>query len=103
MPAAYEGREEDADGSRYLDATGPILGTGWRRPAATHVVLPPGTLTLLITDGLVERRGHSLDVRMAALREFVTHDADLELLSDALLDHFGKDAKDDIALVAFRR
>ena len=93
----------DATGSRYLEVTGPLLGAGWDRPPATHVDLPPGTLTLLVTDGLVERRDRPIDKGMADLRDFVTHDAALEPLSDALLTHFGQDAMDDIALVAFRR
>jgi serine phosphatase RsbU (regulator of sigma subunit) len=93
----------DAAGSRYLDVTGPLLGAGWDRPMATYVELPPGTLALLITDGLVERRDRLIDDGMADLREHVTHDADLESLSDSLLHHFGQDAMDDIALVAFRR
>jgi len=92
----------DATGSRYLDAVGPLLGAGWRRPAATQVKVPPGTLVLLVTDGLVERRNRSVDEGMRAIREHVSHDADLESLCDSLLDHFGQDAKDDIALVAFR-
>lgn len=92
-----------ATGSEYLAVAGPLLGVGWDRPAATHVDLPPGTLTLLVTDGLVERRNRAIDDGMADLRDHVTHDADLESLSDTLLDRFGRDAMDDIALVAFRR
>lgn len=92
----------DATGNRYLEAVGPLLGVGWRRPAATRVKVPPGTLVLLVTDGLVERRDRSVDDGMRALREHVTHDADLESLCDSLLDHFGQNTKDDIALVAFR-
>jgi hypothetical protein len=43
-----------------------------------------------------------VDEGMRASRDHVSHDADLESLCDSLLDHFGQDAKDDIALVAFR-
>jgi CheY-like chemotaxis protein len=92
----------DATGNRYLDVVGPLLGAGWRRPAATQVEVPPGTLVLLVTDGLVERRDRPVDDGMRAMREHVSHDADLESLCDSLLDHFGQDTKDDIALVAFR-
>jgi serine phosphatase RsbU (regulator of sigma subunit) len=92
----------DATGNRYLDVVGPLLGAGWRRPAATRVTVSPGTLVLLVTDGLVERRDRPVDDGMLAVREHVTHDADLESLCDSLLDHFGHDTKDDIALVAFR-
>ena len=92
----------DATGNRYLDAVGPLLGVGWRRPAATRVKVPPGTLVLLVTDGLVERRDLPVDDGMRAIREHVTHDADLESLCDSLLHHFGQNSTDDIALVAFR-
>ncbi|MFL6119258.1 SpoIIE family protein phosphatase [Actinophytocola sp.] len=94
-----------ADGSgtsRYLPVSGPLLGAGWPRPAATRVELPPGTLVLLVTDGLVERRRTTVDDGLAALRDHVTHDVDLQALCDSLLDRFGHDAEDDIALVAFR-
>jgi serine phosphatase RsbU (regulator of sigma subunit)/DNA-binding NarL/FixJ family response regulator len=92
----------DASGSRYLPVTGPLLGVGWSRPAATSVELPPGALVLLVTDGLVERRRMDIDHGLAALRDHVTHDVDLHVLCDSLLDRFGHDAEDDIALVAFR-
>jgi CheY-like chemotaxis protein len=92
----------DATGSRYLDTVGPLVGAGWHRPTATHVKVPPGTLVLLVTDGLVERRNRTVDVGMRAIREHVSHEADLESLCDSLLDHFGQDTEDDIALVAFR-
>jgi DNA-binding response OmpR family regulator/serine phosphatase RsbU (regulator of sigma subunit) len=92
----------DADGSRYLPVSGPLLGVGWQRPEATKADFPPGTLVLLVTDGLVERRTISVDDGMAALRDHITHDADLQTLCDSVLDRFGQDAEDDIALVAFR-
>jgi serine phosphatase RsbU (regulator of sigma subunit)/DNA-binding response OmpR family regulator len=92
----------DATGNRYLDVVGPLLGAGWRRPAATRVELPPGTVVLLVTDGIVERRDRTVDEGMAAIREHVSHDVDLESLCDSLLTDFGRDAKDDIALVAVR-
>lgn len=93
----------DASGTRFLEIRGPLLGVGLRRPAATKVELPVGTLVLLITDGLIERSGSDLDAGMAALAGAVAHDTDLEALCDNLLDEFGRDAQDDIALLAFRR
>jgi serine phosphatase RsbU (regulator of sigma subunit) len=92
----------DATGNRYLDVTGPLLGAGWGRPAATRVALPPGTVVLMVTDGIVERRNRTLDEGMRGIREHVVHDADLESLCDSLLTRFGHDAEDDIALVAVR-
>ncbi|TDV35297.1 response regulator receiver domain-containing protein [Actinophytocola oryzae] len=92
----------DATGNRYVEAVGPLLGAGWRRPKATRVVLRPGAVVLLVTDGLVERRDRTVDVGMAAIREHVTHDAEIESLCESLLSRFGRDAKDDIALMAIR-
>ncbi|SEF24241.1 Serine phosphatase RsbU, regulator of sigma subunit [Amycolatopsis pretoriensis] len=93
----------DASGARYLDVHGPLLGVGLRRPEATKIDLPAGTLVLLITDGLIERSGTDIDAAMAALAGSVSHDAELEALCDDLLDRFGRDASDDIALLTFRR
>lgn len=56
-----------------------------------------------MTDGLIERRGSTIDDGMDLLRSAVTHDDDLEALCDALLERFGGAAEDDIALLAFRR
>lgn len=92
----------DATGNRYLDVVGPLLGAGWRRPPATRVDLPAGTAILLVTDGIVERRNRTVDEGMAAIKDHVSHDTDLESLCDSLLHHFGEDAEDDIALVAIR-
>lgn len=92
----------DADGNRYIDVAGPLLGAGWPRPVATHVDLPPGTMVLLVTDGIVERRDRTLLDGMTAIQEHVEHDGDLEVLCDSLLARFGQGAKDDIALVALR-
>ena len=62
---------------------------------------------LLYTDGLVERRGQSLDVgpRPAAdtLAELVTQPMTLDELCDALLDRMLPERpEDDVALVAVR-
>jgi serine phosphatase RsbU (regulator of sigma subunit)/CheY-like chemotaxis protein len=92
----------DANGNRYLDVTGPLLGAGWRRPAATRVDLPPGTTVLLVTDGILERRNRTVDEGMKAIQDHVAHGVDLETLCDQLLSRFGQDAEDDIALVAIR-
>ncbi|WP_367127499.1 SpoIIE family protein phosphatase [Saccharothrix sp. HUAS TT1] len=90
-------------GTDYLDIRGPLLGVGLSRPPSTHLVLPPGTLVLLTTDGLVEHSGADLDEGMESLRAAVRPDVDMDVLCDDLLDRFGRDKKDDIALFAFRR
>ncbi|MET7992823.1 PP2C family protein-serine/threonine phosphatase [Amycolatopsis sp. NPDC005232] len=93
----------DARGVRYLDVRGPVLGIGLDRPAATSWHLEPGALVLLVTDGLIERRGETVDDGMASLATAVTQDTDLDELCDDLLERFGRNAQDDIALLAFRR
>ncbi|WP_328618173.1 fused response regulator/phosphatase [Amycolatopsis sp. NBC_00355] len=93
----------DASGARYVEIAGPLLGIGLPRPPATSLTLDPGTLVLLVTDGLLERRGSTIDDGMDLLQAAVAHDADLESLCDTLLDRFGEAAEDDIALLAFRR
>ncbi|MBW4718697.1 fused response regulator/phosphatase [Saccharothrix obliqua] len=89
-------------GSHYLEVRGPILGIGLPRPPSTRVHLPPGALVLLTTDGLVERSGDDLDDGMSLLLDAVHPDTDMDVLCDTLLDRFGHNKKDDIALFAFR-
>jgi CheY-like chemotaxis protein len=93
----------DRTGARYVEIPGPLLGIGLPRPPATSLHLDPGTLMLLVTDGLIERRGSTIDDGMDLLRSVVAHDDDLETLCDTLLERFGQAAEDDIALLAFRR
>jgi serine phosphatase RsbU (regulator of sigma subunit) len=93
----------DRAGARYVEIAGPLLGIGLPRPPATALTVEPGTLVLLVTDGLLERRGSTVDDGMDLLRAAVVHDADLETLCDTLLERFGEAAEDDIALLAFRR
>jgi anti-sigma regulatory factor (Ser/Thr protein kinase) len=77
-----------------------------RTPAARHDC-PPGSLLVLYTDGLVERRGETVDAGLARLRDVVARHWNLPLrrlkqaIFAALVDepnHRG----DDIALVAVR-
>jgi serine phosphatase RsbU (regulator of sigma subunit) len=67
------------------------------------VALPPGTTVLLHTDGLVERRGSSLDVDAARLHRMLAELAGtpLERLCDELLARLLEGTpEDDVALVA---
>ncbi|WP_218974356.1 SpoIIE family protein phosphatase [Streptomyces sp. NP160] len=73
-----------------------------------HVaVLPRGSTVLLYTDGLVERRGQSLEEGLARLRSVLADlaalDLDANALCDAVLERMLSDrTEDDVALVAVR-
>jgi PAS domain S-box-containing protein len=65
--------------------------------------LEAGSTLLLFTDGLVERRGVSLNHGLARLKQEATAGPDLETLCDHLLATLpGEQASDDIALLALR-
>ena len=71
----------------------------------SSVTLDRGATVLLYTDGLVERRGQSLDEGLERLREALGELADLPLerLCDALLDRLlPRKRDDDVAMVAVR-
>ncbi|HEX4221066.1 MAG TPA: fused response regulator/phosphatase [Pseudonocardiaceae bacterium] len=93
----------DASGTRYLDVAGPMLGIGLVRPAATEIDLAQETTIVLVTDGLIERRGIPLDDSMDELRDAIFPQPDLERFCDELLARFGQDTTDDIAILALRR
>lgn len=81
---------------------GPPIGIGTSYRATEHR-LPPGGTLLAVTDGLVERRGESLDVGLERLRSAAGRRLDLEVLLDevvgALLPEAGHD---DVAMLGIR-
>ncbi|GAA2275237.1 hypothetical protein GCM10010145_37740 [Streptomyces ruber] len=93
----------DGVGAAYVPAAGPLLGLGLERPVPTEIVLEPADRLLMVTDGLIETRGTDLAVSMEQLR-VSAEDAPLGTagLCDSLLDRFGRDREDDIALLALR-
>jgi len=66
--------------------------------------LAVGDTVLLYTDGMIERRGESLDEAVTRLRDAARDVAHLPLedLVDALLDRLAGDAEDDVAVIALR-
>ena len=83
-----------------------LLGIDPHSPRVeSRVTLDRGATVLLYTDGLVERRGQSLDVGLARLREALTELAGLPLteLCDTLMDRLLPPTRDDdVAMVAVR-
>ncbi len=85
--------------------TGVPLGCGQDHvPAESSTVLHPGELVVLYSDGLVERRGESLDVGLARLAEAVrTGPDDPDSLCTHVLNRLlGTSRSDDVVLMIFR-
>nr|BFD96405.1 SpoIIE family protein phosphatase [Kitasatospora sp. Xyl93] len=93
-------------GTRYLDgAAGLLLGMDADTPRPTaREPLAPGSTLLLYTDGLIERRGQSLDDAMDRLRRHTAAlaRAPLHVFCDELVIALGAESDDDIALLAVR-
>jgi len=87
-----------------LDGTDPLLGATRHASRRNHsVALPPGSVLLLYTDGLVEDRDAVIDDGIAAVCRRLSADdgTDPEQLADALLA--GKASyEDDVALLTVR-
>jgi GAF domain-containing protein/anti-sigma regulatory factor (Ser/Thr protein kinase) len=64
---------------------------------------PTGSTIVLYTDGLVERRGYSIDDGLERLRELARGAGDLEVLCSTLVEQMVPDhAPDDVAIAAAR-
>lgn len=94
--------------ARTLEGAGrPVLGAGLRRPAAATEALPPGSLLVAYTDGLVEGRREHLDTaidRVLAVIDAAPDDAGCEEIADRLLDSAGSsdELTDDLVVVVLR-
>jgi PAS domain S-box-containing protein len=96
----------DGSTSFLEDGLAPPLGTA---PHPDYYVertspLPAGSTLLLFTDGLVERRGDSIDLGLHRLEEEAsgTHAVLDELCDHLLASLLGTEVSDDIALLALR-
>jgi phosphoserine phosphatase RsbU/P len=70
----------------------------------TSVKIPPGTLMCMCTDGLVERRAHSLDDGLARLCRVLTAEPPEAACASVLGALIGAEpVTDDIALLVFQR
>ncbi|WP_028807422.1 fused response regulator/phosphatase [Streptomyces canus] len=87
----------------YAEAAGPLLGIGLPHPPATELFLEPTDRLLMVTDGLIETRGTDLTASLEHLRAASAGALPgLDALCDTLLDTFGHDREDDIAMLALR-
>lgn len=83
----------------------PPLGVAAERSrSTTEVALPEGSVMLLYTDGLIERRGEVIDVGLERLRRAVAPAEPEEVCNRVLRELVGATIPaDDIAAVAVRR
>jgi serine phosphatase RsbU (regulator of sigma subunit) len=90
---------------RLLETTPePLLGIGSGERRDHTAELEPGSALVLVTDGLVERRGTPLDDRLAWLRDQLEgrQGLDAEGLSSHLLAQLDERVDDDVALLVLR-
>jgi serine phosphatase RsbU (regulator of sigma subunit)/anti-sigma regulatory factor (Ser/Thr protein kinase) len=101
LVAYPDGRIELLEGVRGL----PLGATADTRYRQESMELPAGSVLVLYTDGLVERRGRSIDEGIAALRSAVaTSPTDPDRLLDHIIESVvgGREREDDIAMLAAR-
>ncbi len=84
----------------YLPAGGPLLGVDHPVDESQVIPLPVGARILLMTDGLVERRGEDITVAMDRLARDVeaSMGVAVEELSDELMERWAG-SEDDVALI----
>ncbi len=98
-----------ADGTSRLLDDGHSISLGirpqWERTQA-QVTLPAQATLVLYTDGLVERRRHSLDDRIASATQLIRDDNSLDLdpLADRIMSALAPPDgyQDDVALLIYR-
>jgi serine phosphatase RsbU (regulator of sigma subunit) len=93
-------------GVRLVDLPpGRPLGTGVQRYPSTQVTMPPGSTLFCFTDGLVERRGESIDEGLARLTGVLDEETGRpvdDLVAHTVRQLRHQDAPDDIAALAIR-
>jgi serine phosphatase RsbU (regulator of sigma subunit) len=75
-----------------------------RKRSSRIVAFPPGAVLVLYTDGLIERRGESLDIGIGRLCDAASPDPPDVVCASVMWRLVGKTVpRDDIALIALRR
>ncbi|MFE7236375.1 ATP-binding SpoIIE family protein phosphatase [Streptomyces sp. NPDC002405] len=98
-------RDENGTVLRADEPTGPPLGTGGWVHASGSVPLGPGSMAVLYTDGLVERRDEDLDEGIAALeRALAGATGSPQVVCDRLVRSAGvqADHDDDVAVLVLQ-
>jgi serine phosphatase RsbU (regulator of sigma subunit) len=92
-----------ASDARYLEAAGVMLGLGMPASEVQRVPIRAGDRLVLVTDGLIERRGETIDEGLERLRDACDRlrEEDPESFVDTLLDEIGPGPfpADDIAIL----
>jgi len=85
-------------------AAGPPLGVGAVQYRPTTLEMPPGSMLVAYTDGLIERRGEDIDSGLDRLAAAVSlPDGPLpSWLAELLPTQLGEGAADDVAVLALR-
>ncbi|MFJ7988372.1 SpoIIE family protein phosphatase [Streptomyces sp. NPDC096351] len=90
-------------GVRFVEDHGPLLGLGLPQPPPVQVAVEPGSVLVMTTDGLIERRHEDIEESLkrlaGALGDLPT---DVEKICEGLLAAFPPDGEDDVALMAAR-
>jgi serine phosphatase RsbU (regulator of sigma subunit) len=86
-------------------APSPPIGTHFTsQRSSTTITLAPGAVVAFYTDGLIERRGESLDVGLQRLRDVTSPGAPESVAHEIMRTLIGASSPaDDIALVVVRR
>ncbi|HEY1740571.1 MAG TPA: GAF domain-containing SpoIIE family protein phosphatase [Acidimicrobiia bacterium] len=87
-----------------IEISPPVGTSTGRQRRSTTVPIDPGATVAFYTDGLIERRGESLDVGLARLNDAMSTGAPNRVAAEIMRALIGKTIpRDDIALVVMRR
>ncbi|WP_329129742.1 fused response regulator/phosphatase [Streptomyces sp. NBC_01476] len=87
----------------FVREHGPMLGLGLPHPPAVRVGVPAGSQIVMVTDGLLERRGTDIGDSLTELEQALAQaPTGAEEVCDYLLERFPPDGNDDVALLVVR-